>query len=310
MVRTAAAQPPSSMQPGIVYAALAFVGWGLFPVYFRQLEQVPALEIIMHRTLWSMLFVALLLLVRRRWEWLAQLRQNPRTVGVFALSALLLSGNWLIYVWAVNNGHVVDASLGYFIQPLLNVALGTVFLHERPRSGQWAAVALAAAGVAWLTWQAGHLPWIGLSLALTFGIYGLMRKVAVLGALEGLAVETALLTPLALAALAWWGWRGEAAWVHADAPLWGWLLAAGPFTAIPLLLFAAGARRITLTTLGVLQYIGPTLQFMLGVWLYGESLTPARLIGFVLIWAALVLFTLEGAWRQRRGASRVARTPA
>ncbi|HQQ68839.1 MAG TPA: EamA family transporter RarD [Alicycliphilus sp.] len=288
------------MHAGVIYAALAFVCWGLFPLYFRQLGQVPALEIIMHRTLWSMLFVAALLLVRRQWGWLAALRGQPRMVGVFALSALLLSGNWLIYVWAVNHGHVVDASLGYFIQPLLNVALGTLFLRERPRRGQWVAVALAAAGVAWLTWQAGHLPWIGLSLALTFGVYGLMRKVAVLGALEGLALETALLTPLALAALAWWGWQGEAAWTRADAPLWLWLLAAGPFTAIPLLLFAAGARRITLTTLGVLQYIGPSLQFMIGVWLFGETLDAGRLVGFALIWAALALFTLEGGWQQRR----------
>ena len=288
------------MHAGVVYAALAFVCWGLFPLYFRQLAQVPALEIIMHRTLWSMVFVALLLAWRRRWDWLAQLRAQPRMMGVFALSALLLSGNWLIYVWAVNHGHVVDASLGYFIQPLLNVALGTLFLHERPRPWQWAAVAVAAAGVAWLTWQAGQLPWIGLSLALTFGVYGLMRKVAVLGALEGLALETALLTPLALALLAWWGWQSEAAWIKADVPTWLWLLAAGPFTAIPLLLFTAGARRITLTTLGVLQYIGPSLQFVIGVWLLGEAFDGGRVIGFGLIWLALALFTLEGAWRQRR----------
>lgn len=287
------------MHIGVLYAALAFVCWGLFPLYFRQLGQVPALEIVMHRTLWSMVFVIALLAWRRQWGWLGELRRQPRMVAVFALSALLLSGNWLIYVWAVNHGHVVDASLGYFIQPLLNVVLGTVFLRERPRPWQWGALAVAAGGVCWLTWQAGQLPWIGLSLALTFGIYGLMRKVALLGALEGLALETALLTPLALAALAWWGWQGQAAWTQADAPLWLWLLAAGPFTAIPLLLFAAGARRITLTTLGVLQYIGPSLQFMIGVWLLGEVLDGGRLIGFGLIWLALALFTLEGAWQQR-----------
>ena len=287
------------MSPGIAYATAAYTAWGLFPLYFRQLAQVSALEVIAHRTLWSMLFVALVLLVRRQGAWLAPLLRQPRLLGVSALSALLLSANWLLYVWAVNNGHVLDASLGYFILPLINVALGYAVLGERPRRGQWAAVAVAACGVLWLALQAGRLPWIGLAIALTFGGYGLLRKTAPLGALEGLALETTLLTPLALALLAWWAGQGTAAWTQAGAADWLWLLAAGPITAVPLLLFAAGARRVPLATLGLLQYISPSLQFLLGVALLGESVQPARLLGFALIWTALALFALEGAWQRR-----------
>lgn len=287
------------MSPGIAYATAAYTAWGLFPLYFRQLAQVSALEVIAHRTLWSMLFVALVLLVRRQWAWLAPLLRQPRLLAVSALSALLLSANWLLYVWAVNNGHVLDASLGYFILPLINVALGYAVLGERPRRGQWAAVAVAACGVLWLALQAGRLPWIGLAIALTFGGYGLLRKTAPLGALEGLALETTLLTPLALALLAWWAGQGTAAWTQAGAADWLWLLAAGPITAVPLLLFAAGARRVPLATLGLLQYISPSLQFLLGVALMGELVQPARLLGFALIWTALALFALEGAWQRR-----------
>ncbi|WP_325169005.1 EamA family transporter RarD [Melaminivora jejuensis] len=283
----------------MAYATAAYTAWGLFPLYFRQLAQVSALEVIAHRTLWSMLFVALVLLVRRQWAWLAPLLRQPRLLAVSALSALLLSANWLLYVWAVNNGHVLDASLGYFILPLINVALGYAVLGERPRRGQWAAVAVAACGVLWLALQAGRLPWIGLAIALTFGGYGLLRKTAPLGALEGLALETTLLTPLALALLAWWAGQGTAAWTQAGAADWLWLLAAGPITAVPLLLFAAGARRVPLATLGLLQYISPSLQFLLGVALMGESVQPARLLGFALIWTALALFALEGAWQRR-----------
>ena len=291
------------MHPGIAYATAAYTAWGLFPLYFRQLAAVPALEIITHRTLWSLVFVALVLLVRRQWAWLIPLARQPRLVAAAALSALLLATNWLIYVWAVNAGHVLDASLGYFILPLINVALGYAVLGERPRRGQWLAVALAACGVLWLTWQAGRVPWIGLAIALTFGGYGLLRKTAPLGALEGLAAETALLAPLAVALLAWWAWQGTAAWTHAGATDLAWLVAAGPITAVPLLWFAAGARRVPLATMGLLQYISPSLQFLLGVGLLGESVQPARLAGFVLIWAALALFALEGAWQRRAAAA-------
>jgi chloramphenicol-sensitive protein RarD len=290
------------MQSGILYATLAYVAWGVFPLYFHQVASVPALEVVMHRTLWSMVLLAAVLVARRQLAWVAELRRQPRVVGAFLLSALLLSVNWLLYVWAVHHQHVVDASLGYFILPLVNVAMGFVFLHERPRPGQWAALAVAAAGVLWLTVQAGRLPWIALVLAVTFGFYGLLRKTAVLGAMEGLALETALLAPLAVGGLAWLAFTGQAAWTQADAATLGWLVAAGPITAVPLLLFAAGARRIPLATMGVLQYISPSLQFGLGVWLFGEAVQPARLAGFALIWGALVLYTLEGTWKRRRAA--------
>lgn len=290
------------MNIGILYAALAHVVWGLFPIYFRQLASVPSLEVVMHRTVWSLLFVLVLLLVLKRWAWMRDLLRQPRVLGAFALSALLLSGNWLVYVWAVQNQHVLDASLGYFILPLVNVALGFVFLRERPRPGQWLAVATAAAGVLWLTLLTGRLPWIALVLALTFGFYGLLRKVARLGALEGLALETMMLAPLAMGVLGYWAAQGQGVLVQGDMGALAWLLVAGPLTAIPLLLFAAGARRIPMTTLGILQYITPTLLFLLSLWWFHEPLQAARLLGFALIWTALVVYTLEGLWSSRRGA--------
>ena len=290
------------MNPGILYAALAYLAWGLFPLYFKQVAQVPALEVVMHRTVWSLLFVLGVLLVLKRWAWMSDLLRRPRVLATFALSALLLSCNWLVYVWSVQNHHVLDASLGYFINPLVSVALGFFFLHERPRRGQWLAVSIAAAGVIWLTVQTGSLPWIALTLAFSFGFYGLLRKVAKLGALEGLALETLMLAPLAAAALGYWSWQGRSALVQGDSHMIAWLVLAGPLTAIPLLMFAAGARRIPLTTLGLLQYIAPTLQFALGVWLYQETMKPARLAGFALIWLALLVYSFEG-WFVRQSKS-------
>lgn len=292
------------MNRGIAYAALAYLAWGLFPLYFKQIAQVPSLEVVMHRTLWCLVFMLGVLAVMKRWAWLRELRQQPKVLAAFMLSALLLSVNWVVYVWAVQTEHVLDASLGYFINPLVNVALGYVFLHERPRRLQWAAVAMAAAGVLWLTLQTGRLPWVALVLAISFGFYGLLRKIAKLGALEGLTLETLMLTPIALAALGWWTWAGQSAISAAvnqgETATMGWLLFAGPLTAIPLLLFAAGARRIPMATLGLLQYISPSLQFMLGVWLFHEPLQASRLVGFALIWAALVIYSLEGWWVSRR----------
>lgn len=288
------------MNTGILYAALAYIAWGLFPLYFKQVADVPSLEVVMHRTLWSLVFVFGVLMVRRQWSWMGTVLRQPKVLAAFVLSAMLLSGNWLTYVWAVQNQHVVDASLGYFILPLVNVALGFVFLRERPRSGQWMAVAVAAAGVLWLAVQAGRLPSIALVLALSFGFYGLLRKVAVLGALEGLALETLVLAPVAAVVLGWWAWQGQGALVQGTPATVGWLLLAGPMTAVPLLLFAAGARLIPMSTLGILQYISPSLQFALGVWLFHEPFEPARLVGFVLIWAALLVYSMEGWWTRRR----------
>ncbi len=288
------------MNPGVLYAALAYTAWGLLPIFFKQLSSVNAFEVVLHRMVWSLVFLLCVLAVLKRWAWLGQVARQPRVLLAFGVSALLLSANWSVYVWAVQNAHVLDASLGYFILPLVNVALGFVFLRERPRLGQWLAVAVAAAGVLWLTLQAGRLPWVALLLAATFGIYGLLRKLATLGALEGLTLETLLLFPLALGLLVWWAWHGQGALVQGDPSTLGWLLLAGPITAIPLLLFAAGARRIPMATLGILQYISPSLQMLLGVWLYGEAFEPARAIGFYLIWTALLLYSLDSFWQSRK----------
>ncbi|HRY88722.1 MAG TPA: EamA family transporter RarD [Rubrivivax sp.] len=290
------------MNPGIGYACLAFVMWGLFPLYFQRIASVPALEVVLHRSAWSLLFVLGLLAWLRRWGWLRAFVVQPRRLAFFAFSALLLSGNWLVYVYAVQSGRVVEASLGYFINPLVNVLLGVLVLHERLRAAQWAAVALAACGVLWLGWLAGHPPWIALTLAFSFGLYGLLRKTAPLGALEGLALETMLLAPLVLPALAWSTLSGQGAMARGDAALDAWLVVGGPLTALPLLLFAAGARRLPLATVGLLQYLSPSIQLALGIWVFGEPFSRSRLAGFACIWAALALYSLDG-WRRSRAAA-------
>jgi len=282
------------MRTGIISAALAFLCWGLFPVYFRALGDVPPMQILAHRMLWSLAFLLVVLAVLRRWAWLDLVRK-PRIFGSFLASALLLAGNWLVYIWAVTNGHVIESSLGYFINPLVNIMFGYLLLHERLRPAQWGAIAIAGLGVAWLTWQAGHVPWIALVLASTFGAYGLLRKTAALGALEGLSFETMVLFPLAAAYVGWLTLTGENVFINTDSATTRWLLvAAGPLTAIPLLLFASGARQIPLSVLGLLQYLSPTLQFLLGVLLFKEAFTADRLVGFVLIWTALALYAAEG----------------
>jgi chloramphenicol-sensitive protein RarD len=286
------------MRTGILSAASAFLCWGLFPLYFHAIGEVPPLQILAHRMLWSLLFLLIVLAVRRQWAWLKLLRQ-PRVVASFIASAVLLSVNWLIYIWAVNNGHVIEASLGYFINPLVNISLGYLLLKERLRPAQWMAIGVAALGVAWLTWQAGTVPWIALALAFSFGGYGLLRKTAALGALEGLSFETMVLFPLAAAYVAWLTVHGQNAFINTDSTSTRLLLAAaGPITAIPLLLFASGARQIPLSVLGLLQYLSPTLQFLLGVWMFHEAFTADRLAGFALIWGALALFAIEGLLRK------------
>jgi chloramphenicol-sensitive protein RarD len=281
----------------MLYAIAAHTSWGLFPIYFKSLQDIPPQEILAHRMVWALAFLLLVLAWRRQWSWIGSVLRQPKVLAGFAASALLLSTNWFIYIWAVHNDRVVDASLGYFINPLVSVLMGFVFLRERLRRGQWIAIALAATGVAWLTWQGGQLPWIGLALAISFGTYGLLRKTASLGALEGLSLETLLLFPLALGYLVVLTLDGNDAFLSAPASSQWLLAAAGPLTAIPLLFFAAGARRIPLSMLGLLQYIAPTLQLLLGVWLYHEPFGGARLFGFAAIWAALALYTLEGLWR-------------
>jgi chloramphenicol-sensitive protein RarD len=286
------------MNTGILSAALAFLCWGLFPLYFHAIDEVPPLQILAHRMVWSLLFLVIVLTVRRQWGWLAQARK-PKVLLSFIASAFFLSANWGIYIWAVNSGHVIESSLGYFINPLVNITFGYVLLKERLRPAQWGAIALAAVGVAWLTWQAGTLPWIALLLACTFGIYGLLRKTAALGALEGLSFETMVLFPLALAYVAWLTLHGQNAFLNTSSDTTRLLLvAAGPITAIPLLLFASGARKIPLSVLGLLQYLSPTLQFFLGVWIFHEHFDSTKLVGFVLIWSALALFAAEGLLRR------------
>jgi chloramphenicol-sensitive protein RarD len=286
--------PP--MNSGILFALGAYLSWGLFPLYFRQIAAIPSLQIVAHRTLWSLAFVAVVLVVARNLKWLRDV--DAATWRRFAVSATLIAVNWLTYVWAVGHGHVVDAALGYFINPLVNVALGFAVLHERPRRIQWLAVGLAAFGVIWLTVAGGQLPWVALVLAVSFGLYGLMRKTAALGAIEGLTLETLILAPLAAAGLAFW-WQTGA--LSNQTPVdWAWLIGTGPVTAGSLLLFAAGARRIPLATLGIVQYVSPSLQFLLGVFLFKEPMDATRLVAFGFIWAALAVYSAEGLWQTRR----------
>jgi chloramphenicol-sensitive protein RarD len=287
------------VQSGALSAALAFALWGLFPLYFKAVEAVPPLEMMGWRIFCTLSFVSLLLGVQRRHAWLGPALLNRRLMLGFAASASLIAFNWLLYIWAVVNGRVLDASLGYFINPLVNVLLGAAVLKERLRPAQWLAVAVAASGVAWLGWQTGEPPWIAITLAITFGVYGLLRKTAPLGPLEGLAMETLILGPIAVAGLVWLLMQGRSEFVQQGFWLQVLVLASGPITAIPLLLFASGARRIPMSLLGLLQYIAPSLQLLLGVLLFGETFTPERLAGFAAIWAALALYSAEGWWRSR-----------
>jgi chloramphenicol-sensitive protein RarD len=282
------------MNKGIFYAVGAYVAWGLLPLFWRALHALPALEIMSHRIVWG-LFVALMLLAyQRRWQWLGAVAASKRTLLTFATSAVLLSLNWFVYIWAVNAGYIVETSLGYFINPLVNVLLGVLFLKERLRVGQGIAVAVALGGVLYLTVQYGALPWIALALASSFGAYGLLRKTAALGSLEGFTLESLLLFVPALAYLLYREASVGGAFVHLGLGTSLLLACAGIVTAVPLLLFAASARRIPFILLGILQYIAPTIQFLLGVLVYGEALTAQRLLGFCLIWLALAIYTFEG----------------
>ena len=279
-------------------AALAFTWWGFFPVYLHLLPGVPPAEVLANRIVWSLLLLAAVLGWQKRWAWLLPALRRPRVLGAFVASAIMLSANWITYIWAVVNGHILDASLGYFITPLVNVGLGYFVLGERPRRVQWAALAIAAAGVVWLTIGASRPPWIGLVIGITFGAYGLLRKVATLGPVEGLTLETILLAPFALIAMAWWWGGSPTSFPSPDLGTDAWLISLGPATTVPLLLFALAARRLSLTTLGLIQYVSPTIQFGLGLWLFHEPFSAGRLVGFALIWTALALYTIDG-WRRR-----------
>jgi chloramphenicol-sensitive protein RarD len=289
-----------ALRRGLLYGFAAYASWGFMPVYIKSVRAAPVLEVLSHRILWA--FVLLLLIVWRRGELpdLASAVRKPRTLVVLAASTTAIAVNWLVYIWAVTTAHVLDSSLGYFINPLVNVLFGVAILHERLDRTVRVAVAIAGAGVLWLAVRGGHFPWIALALATSFGSYGLLRKLAPVGALVGLTIETALLAPLAGGYLAWAVANGRAAIFSGSPALDALLLVAGPVTAIPLLFFAGAARRLPLSTLGFLQYVSPTLQFLLAVLLYREPLDGPRLVAFALIWTALALFAVHTARASRR----------
>ncbi len=293
------------MNKGILYTAAAYLLWGIFPLYFKAIDNVPAIQIVSHRIVWSLLFLVLVILALKQFgKFRAQL--SPRIVGVYLIAGVLLSINWLTYVWSVNAGFVVEASLGYFINPLVSVLLGVIFLKEKMRPWQWVPFGIAAAGVIYLTLSRSSSLWVPLTLAFSFGLYGLMKKLTPLGSLYGLTVETAMVSLPALGFLVFMQVQGSGAFWHAGVKTTLLLAFTGVVTAVPLLLFSAGTRSIPLTMVGLLQYITPTMQFLLGVFVYGEPFTFERLIGFCIIWIALMIFTLEGFLARRKAITAVA----
>jgi chloramphenicol-sensitive protein RarD len=291
--------PSACSGSGLAAAAGAFAIWGLLPLYLRLLDAVPSLQIVAHRVAWACLFVLVWMALRGELRGLREALARRGLLLRLAAAALLISVNWLAYVWGVSNERVVETSLGYFINPLVNVVLGVAVLSERLNRAQWIAVALAAAGVVYLTVSAGHLPWIALTLASSFGLYGLIRKTAQVDALPGLAIETALLAPLAAGYLVWCSIRGSGAMGSQGMFTDGLLVASGAVTAIPLFLFAYGARRLPYSTVGVLQYIGPSLQLACALLVFGEPFGRERAVGFALIWSALLVYAGDGLLRAR-----------
>ena len=282
------------MNKGVFFGAGAYLIWGFFPLYIKAVQAVPALQIMFHRVTWSFLFLVIVIVALRQPRKLLAAVRSRRTLGIYTIASLLLAMNWLIYVWGVNSGQVVETSLGYFINPLLSVLLGVIFLRERLRPWQWLPVGLAASGVAYLTISYGALPWIALALTFTFGLYGLIKKISPLEALSGLTLETGLLFLPAAGYLVYLSSLGEGSFGRL-----GWatdllLALSGIVTAVPLLLFATAARRIPLWMVGLLQYIAPTGQSLLGILVYREPFSQERLLGFIIIWVAPLIFTVEG----------------
>lgn len=296
---------------GTAYGVACYVLWGLFPLYWPLLEPAGALEIAAHRIVWSLVFVIGVLALSRSWSWARPLLRDPASLSRMTLAAVLIGGNWCIYIWGVNNGHVVETSLGYFINPVVTVLIGVLVLQERLRPVQWLAVGLGAVAVVVLTADYGRPPWIALGLALSFAAYGLLKKQvgARVGAVQSLTVETAVLFLPALGWLVYLESRGDGQLGHSGAGHGLLLASAGVATAVPLLFFAAAARRVPLSLLGMLQYIAPVLQFLTGVLVYDEAMPASRLAGFALVWAALLLLTADGL-RHRRRTRRAAATAA
>jgi chloramphenicol-sensitive protein RarD len=291
---------------GIGYALGAYFIWGIAPAYFKLVKEVPATEIMTHRVIWSALFMLLLITLTRSWAQVRSVLAQPKKVLLLALTAVTIGGNWLLFIWAVNNQHMLEASLGYFINPLINVVFGMLFLRERFRRLQWLAVLLATTGVLVQLWQFGSLPIIGLGLALSFALYGLVRKKIQVDAQSGMLIETLWLFPLA--AIYLFGFA-DSATSHLSANAMSLnlkLVAAGIITTIPLMLFAAACARLRLSTVGFFQYLGPTLMFLLAVLFYGESLTPDKMVTFGFIWLALAVFIIDAVAFSARARMRVA----
>lgn len=279
---------------GFLLGLGAYASWGVLPIYFKAIDHVTAVEIVAHRVVWSLIFLALLATIARKWPGIKAALTTPRVLLTLLVTSLLIGSNWLIWIYAVVSGHVLEGSLGYYLNPLVNVLMGVFLLKERLSRLQVAAVVLAGAGVAVLAAGASGAIWISLSLAITFATYGFLRKVAPVDSLEGLTVETALLTPLAGAWILWMMSRGESGFLAGDVQTDVLLVAAGAITAVPLLLFTGAARRLPYSTLGFLQYIAPSLQFALAVAVYGEEFRLAHAICFGAIWTALAIFAFEG----------------
>lgn len=280
------------MNKGILYGIGAYALWGFFPIYWKFLHHVSALQLISHRIGWSFLMLMAVIFVTRQWTDLRS-KFNARVFGIYFIAAILIGINWLTYVWAVNAGFIVETSLGYFINPLLSVLLGVVILREKLRPAQWIPIGLAAAGVIYLTVIYGKLPWIALTLAFSFGVYGLVKKLAPLGSLYGLTLETGILFLPALIYLFMMEANGTGAFLHTGTTSDLLMIGAGIATTVPLLMFASAAQRIPLSTVGLLQYIAPTLQFLLGVFVYKEAFDFNHFIGFSVVWLALIIFWVE-----------------
>jgi chloramphenicol-sensitive protein RarD len=294
---------------GIAAGLGAYGLWGVFPLYFPLLEPAGGVEIVAHRVLWSLLFVAVLLTVRRRWAQVVAVLRDRRSLLILAAASVLIAANWLTFVYGVNSGHVVETSLGYFINPLVSVVLGVVFFAERLRFLQWVAVGIAAVAVVVLTLDYGHPPWIALTLALTFGTYGLMKKLVRVEAVPGLLVETAWVAVPALVVLLVLHAQGQGSFGGHGAGHALLLASSGVATAVPLLLFAAATRRIPLSTVGLLQYVTPLMQLSIGVFVDGEAMPPARLAGFAIVWLALIVFSVDSLRSARTSGRRAVEPP-
>lgn len=279
------------MTTNLINGILAFVLWGLFPIYWRALQEVPAPEILAYRIVGSLFFVAFLLVIMNKWAWLKEL--TFKKFNYYGLTSIFITINWLVYIWAVNNDQVVEASLGYYINPLTNVLLGTIFLQEKLRKMQKLAILIALIGVAFLTYKYGKLPWVSLILATSFAVYGLLKKKAHLGGIESFSLETFILSFPALGFIFFLMQKGQSSWGQLGLEADLLLLGAGIATGLPLILFNLAAKKLTLTTLGMLQYISPTFQLLIGLLVFKEAFPMDKFLGFVIIWTALIIYTAE-----------------